>query len=70
MLKSWTKLEKILLFGSIFLISIVGIICKSDILTTLCAIVRCSNSIITSKRKKLRTDIWCINSNIIFNSVI
>ena len=50
MLKSWTKFEKILLFGSIILISIVGIVFKSEFLTTICAIVRCSNSFATSKR--------------------
>lgn len=70
MLKNWTKLEKILLFGSIILISAVGIIFKSDFLTTICAIVRCCDSTITCKRKKFRTNIWCDNNNIIFNSVI
>lgn len=47
MLKSWSKLEKILLFGSIILVSAVGIIFKSDILTTICSIVRNNDSIIT-----------------------
>ena len=44
MLKSWSKLEKILLFGSIILVSAVGIIFKSDILTTICSIVRNNDS--------------------------
>lgn len=50
MLKSWSKLEKILLFGSIILVSAVGIIFKSDILTTICSIVRNNDSIITCQR--------------------
>ncbi|MCR5146112.1 MAG: nicotinamide riboside transporter PnuC [Clostridia bacterium] len=53
MLKSWTKLEKVLLFGSILLISIVGIICKSDILTTLCAIVGVVTVLLLAKGKNL-----------------
>lgn len=50
MLKSWTKLEKLLLFGSIILILTVGIIFESDFLTTICAIVRYNNSTITCQR--------------------
>ena len=50
MLKSWSKLEKILLFGSIILVFAVGIIFKSDILTTICSIVRNNDSIITCQR--------------------
>lgn len=69
MLKSWSRLEKILLFGSIILISTIGIIFKADILTTVCSIVRNNNCIITCKRKKLRSNIWNCNNNIIFHSI-
>lgn len=47
MLKSWSKLEKILLFGSIIVVSTVGIIFKADIITTICSIVRNNDSVIT-----------------------
>lgn len=47
MLKSWSKLEKILLFGSIIVVSTVGIIFKADIITTICSIVRDNDSVIT-----------------------
>lgn len=69
MLKSWSKLEKILLFESIILVSAVGIIFKSDILTTICSIVRNKDSTITCKREKSRSGIWNSDNNIIFHSI-
>lgn len=69
MLNSWTKFEKILLFGSTILVSTIGIIFKADILTTICSIVRNNDSIITCKRKKSRSGIWNSNNNIIFHSI-
>lgn len=68
MLKSWSKLEKILLFESIILVSTIGIIFKSDVLTTVCSIVRNNDSLITSKGKKFRTSIW--NCNKILYSIV
>jgi len=52
-LKDWTKLEKILLFGSIILVSLVGIIFKSDLLTTLCSIVGIITALLLAKGKNL-----------------
>lgn len=51
--KDWTKLEKILLFGSIILVSLVGIIFKSDLLTTICSIVGIITALLLAKGKKL-----------------
>lgn len=53
MLKEWNRLEKILLFGSIFLVSIVAIIFKSDLLTTLCSIVGIITALLLAKGKNL-----------------
>lgn len=53
MLKEWNRLEKILLFGSIILVSIVAIIFKSDLLTTLCSIVGIITALLLAKGKKL-----------------
>ncbi len=53
MLKEWTKFEKILLFGSIILVTLVGIIFKSDILTTLCSIVGIITALLLAKGKNL-----------------
>ena len=49
----WTKLEKILLFGSIVLVSLVGIIFKSDLLTTICSIVGIVTALLLAKGKNL-----------------
>lgn len=49
----WTKLEKILLFGSIILVSLVGIIFKSDLLTTICSIVGIITALLLAKGKNL-----------------
>ena len=53
MLKEWNRLEKILLFGSIILVSIVAIIFKSDLLTTLCSIVGIITALLLAKGKNL-----------------
>ena len=49
----WTKLEKILLFGSIILVSLVGITFKSDLLTTICSIVGIITALLLAKGKNL-----------------
>lgn len=49
----WTKLEKTLLFGSIILVSLVGIIFKSDLLTTICSIVGIITVLLLAKGKNL-----------------
>ena len=51
--KDWTILEKVLLFGSITLISLVAIIFKSDILTTICSIVGIITALLLAKGKNL-----------------
>ena len=51
--KDWTKLEKTLLFGSIILVSLVGIIFKSDLLTTICSIVGIITALLLAKGKNL-----------------
>ena len=51
LLKDWTKLEKILLFGSIILVSLVEIIFKSDLLTTICSIVGIITALLLAKGK-------------------
>lgn len=50
-LKDWTKLEKILLFGSVILVSFVGVIFKSDVLTTICSIVGIITALLLAKGK-------------------
>lgn len=47
--KDGTKLEKILLFGSIILFCLVGIIFKSDLLTTIYSIVGIITVLLFSK---------------------
>ena len=49
----WTKLEKTLLFGSIILVSLVGIIFESDLLTTICSIVGIITALLLAKGKNL-----------------
>lgn len=51
--KDWTKLEKVLLFGSIVLVGLVGIIFKSDLLTTICSIVGIITALLLAKGKNL-----------------
>ena len=51
--KGWTKFEKTLLFGSIFIIGLVGIIFKSDILTTSCSVVGVITAFLHAKGKNL-----------------
>jgi len=53
MLKDWTKLEKMLLIGSIIVVSLVGIIFKSDLLTTICSIVGIITALLLAKGKNL-----------------
>ena len=53
MLKEWNKLEKILLFGSIVLVSLVSLIFKSDLLTTICSIVGIITALLLAKGKNL-----------------
>ena len=53
MLKDWSKLEKILLFGSITTISLVSIIFKSDLLHTICSILIIISTLLVAKGKNL-----------------
>jgi len=52
-LKDWTMFEKILLFGSVILVSLVGLIFKSDLLTTICSIVGIITALLLAKGKNL-----------------
>ena len=52
-MKDWTMLEKCLLFGSVVLVSIVGILFKSDLLTTICSIVGITTALLLAKGKNL-----------------
>ena len=61
-LKVWTKFEKSLLFTSVILVGLVGIIFKAEILTTICSIVGIITALLFSKRKKSRPNIWLVNS--------
>ena len=49
MLKDWNKLEKVLLFGSIILVSLVAVIFKSDILSTICSILCIITALLVAK---------------------
>ena len=51
--KDWTIFEKILLFGSIIIVSIVGICFKSDLLTISCSIVGIITALLLAKGKNL-----------------
>lgn len=53
MFKEWTKFERILLFGSIVLVSLIGIIFKADVLTTICSIVGIITALLLAKGKNL-----------------
>lgn len=52
-MKDWTLLEKCLLYGSIVLVSIVGLLFKSDLLTTICSIVGITTALLLAKGKNL-----------------
>ena len=51
--KDWTVFEKILLIGSILIVSFTGIIFKSDLLTTICSIVGIITALLLAKGKSL-----------------
>ena len=51
--KDWTDFEKVLLFGSIIVVSLVGIFFKSDLLTTSCSIVGIITALLLAKGKNL-----------------
>ena len=53
MFKDWTKFETFLLFASIILVALVGIIFKSDLLTTICSIVGIITALLLAKGKNL-----------------
>lgn len=53
MFKDWTKFEKLLLFASIILVALVGIIFKSNLLTTICSIVGIITALLLAKGKNL-----------------
>lgn len=51
--KDWTNFEKLLLFGSIIIVSFSGILFKSDLLTTSCSIVGIITALLLAKGKNL-----------------
>ena len=53
MFKGWTKFEKTLLFTSIILVGLVGIIFKAEMLTTICSIVGIITALLLAKGKNL-----------------
>ena len=53
MLKDWNKLEKVLLFGSIALVSLVAVVFKSDMLSTFCSILCTITALLVAKGKNL-----------------
>ena len=53
MFKGWTKFEKVLLFSSVILVGLVGIIFKAEILTTICSIVGITTALLLAKGKNL-----------------
>lgn len=52
-MRDWTLLEKCLLFGSVVLVSVVGILFRSDLLTTICSIVGITTALLLAKGKNL-----------------
>ena len=52
-LKEWNKFEKILLFGSIFSIVVVGIVFKSDLLTICCSLMWVLAALLIAKGNNL-----------------
>lgn len=53
MLKDWTRFEKIMLFLSIFIVLLVGIIFKSDVLTIICSLAGVTTTMLCAKGKSL-----------------
>lgn len=53
LLKEWTIFEKILLFGSIMVISSVGLVFKSDLLTTSCSLLCIITVLLIAKGKNI-----------------
>lgn len=53
MFKGWTRFEKTLLFTSVVLIALVGIIFKAELLTTICSIVGIITALLLAKGKNL-----------------
>ena len=53
MFKDWTKFEKILLILSVVLVGAVGIVFKSDLITTVCSIVGIVSALLLAKGKNL-----------------
>ena len=53
LLKDWTNFEKVLLFGSIIIVGLVGILFKSDLLTISCSIVGIITALLLAKGKNL-----------------
>ena len=53
LLKDWTKFEKILLFSSVILVGLVGIIFKAEMLTTFCSFVGIITALLLAKGKNL-----------------
>lgn len=51
--KDWTNFEKVLLFGSIIIVGLVGILFKSDLLTISCSIVGIITALLLAKGKNL-----------------
>jgi nicotinamide mononucleotide transporter len=51
--KGWSRLEKTLLIGSVTVVSLVGIVFKSDLLTTACSIVGITTALLLAKGKNL-----------------
>lgn len=53
MLKEWNNLEKTLLYGSCIIVFTVGVISKSDILTTSCSIIDILAMLLIAKGKNI-----------------
>lgn len=53
LLNGWTNFEKILLIGSILIVSIVGILFQSDLLTISCSIIGILTALLLAKGKNL-----------------
>ena len=51
--KDWTNFEKVLLFGSILIVGITGIVFKSDLLTVSCSLVGIVTALLLAKGKNL-----------------
>lgn len=69
-LKDWSKIEKALLFSSIIVILSVGIIFKSDILTTSCSLIGILTALLLAKGKNLGQLSGLITTISVFNRII